>query len=119
MPDIPDAWSRPETTPIDFIVVGAGAGGAPLAARLVERGYTVLVTEMGPERPAPPQDAAVFTVNGKPVTVENTEVPLLHGETTEDERHSLRFFVEHFPGGAASSKDPLRNEVLQAERKPP
>src|SRR5947209_18998164 len=86
MPVIPNEWKNAEQTPLDFIVVGAGAGGAPLAARLVERGYTVLVVEMGPEKPAPLEGAGV----------ENTEVPLLHSETTEDARHSLRFFVKHF-----------------------
>jgi choline dehydrogenase len=96
MPDIEPTWTDPERTPIDFIIVGAGAGGAPLAARLAERGYTVLVTEMGPARPSRDKDAVV----------ENTEVPLLHAETTEDHRHSLRFFVKHFDHDPDQSLDP-------------
>jgi choline dehydrogenase len=96
MPEIPDAWKKPETTPLDFILVGAGAGGAPLAARLAERGYTVLVAEMGPDRPEKPADAVV----------ENTDVPLLHPEVTEDPRHALRYFVKHFDSDPKDSLDP-------------
>jgi choline dehydrogenase len=96
MPEIPEEWQRRETTPFDFIVVGAGAAGAPLAARLAERGYTVLLTEMGPERPPKPPGAAV----------EPTEVPLLHAEVTEDPRHALNFFVSHFDPAAGPSLDP-------------
>src|SRR6516164_10918521 len=96
MTTIPEDWKAPDRTPLDFIVVGAGAGGAPLAARLVERGYTVLVVEMGPEKPPKPEGAVV----------EDTEVPLLHSETTEDARHSLRFFVKHFDEDPAGSLDP-------------
>lgn len=95
MLEIPDEWRDRDRTPIDFIVVGAGAGGAPLAARLVERGYTVLVLEMGPRSPAPPEG----------VKVEPTDVPLLHPSTTEDHRHSLRFFVKHFDGDPKDSQD--------------
>jgi len=95
MTPIPDTWRDRTRTPIDFIVVGAGAGGAPLAARLVERGYTVLVIEMGPRQPDKPPGAQV----------EPTEVPLLHPSTTEDERHSLRFFVKHFDHDPEESRD--------------
>jgi choline dehydrogenase len=96
MTTIPDDWKAPDRTPLDFIIVGAGAGGAPLAARLAERGYTVLVVEMGPEKPPPPAG----------VKVEPTEVPLLHIESTEDERLSLRFFVQHFDDDPDRSQDP-------------
>jgi choline dehydrogenase len=95
MDKIADEWQDKYRTPLDFIIVGAGAGGAPLAARLVERGFTVLVIEMGPAKPDRPPQARV----------ENTEVPLLHTETTEDPRHSLRFFVDHFDGGPQKSLD--------------
>jgi choline dehydrogenase len=96
MTSIRPDWQDPDCTPLDFIVVGAGAGGAPLAARLVERGYTVLVVEMGPRKPDPRPGAVV----------ENTDVPLLHTETTEDPRHALRFFVKHFDNDPAGSLDP-------------
>jgi len=95
MSDIPNDWRDRATTPLDFIIVGSGAGGGPLAARLAERGYQVLVLEMGPLKPAKENDAFV----------ENTEVPLLHPETTEDPRHSLRFFVKHFDHDPAGSLD--------------
>ncbi|MEO9591601.1 GMC family oxidoreductase [Rhodopirellula bahusiensis] len=93
---IPEAWKKLETTPLDFILVGSGAGGSPLAARLAERGYQVAVVEMGPRKPDKASDAVV----------ENTEVPLLHPETTEDSRHSLRYFVKHFDHDPNESLDP-------------
>ncbi|MDY3552366.1 GMC oxidoreductase [Gemmata sp. JC717] len=108
MPEIPADWQRPETSPFDFVIVGAGAGGAPLAARLAERGYTVLLAEMGPEKPPKPADALV----------ENTDVPLLHPEVTEDPRHALRFFVRHFDGPAAASLDPKVHAPLPGSPAP-
>ena len=94
MLDIPDDWQTPET-PIDFIIVGGGAGGCPLAARLAERGFTVLVLEMGPGTP-PPDATSV---------VENTLVPLLHPETTEDPRHQLNYFVNQRGDTPADAND--------------
>ncbi len=96
MTTIPSDWKDPLGSPLDFILVGAGAGGAPLAARLAERGYRVLVIEMGPRRPEKAERAVV----------EDTEVPLLHAESTEDDRHSLRFFVKHFDEDLDRSLDP-------------
>lgn len=94
--DIPKEWGDPVTTPFDFVIVGAGAGGAPLACRLAERGYRVAVLEMGPDKPPTPSDAQV----------ENTAVPLLHAEVTEDPRHALKFFVRHLADDAEGRTDP-------------
>jgi choline dehydrogenase len=101
---IPEDWKDPERTLLDFIVVGAGAGGAPLAARLAERGYTVLVVEMGPSKPPSGTE------------VENTQVPLLHIESAEDTRHALRFFVKHFDDDPDASLDPKVHRPENARR---
>jgi choline dehydrogenase-like flavoprotein len=53
----PDVFARGGWTPmrqyaekeaVDFVIVGAGAGGATLACRLAERGFSVIVFEAGP-----------------------------------------------------------------------
>lgn len=84
----------------DYIIVGSGAGGAPLAARLARAGKKVLVieagsnhTQLGPREPSN----------------EITRVPLLHAASTEHPDLSWRFFVEHYgqlPNGIAP--DPKR-----------
>jgi len=38
----------PEREPVDFAIVGAGAGGATLAAKLAEAGFSVVVFDAGP-----------------------------------------------------------------------
>lgn len=89
--EIPADWLGAES-PIDFIVVGAGAAGCPLAARLAERGYYVVVIEMGPKNP-PLADN---------VQADSIRVPLLHAEATEDPRYALQYFVKQRddePGG--------------------
>ncbi|HEY8162191.1 MAG TPA: GMC family oxidoreductase [Methylocystis sp.] len=37
-----------EGEPVDFLIVGAGAGGATLACKLAEKGFSVVVLEAGP-----------------------------------------------------------------------
>ena len=53
-PDVfaPDAW-RPmreyaENEPVDFAIVGTGAGGGTLACRLAEKGFSVVAFDAGP-----------------------------------------------------------------------
>ena len=71
----------------DFIIVGSGAGGAPLAARLVQAGKRVLVIEAGP-------DHGLGDANSPANEV--TRVPAFHGLSTEHPDISWRFFVNHF-----------------------
>lgn len=40
--------THPDTEPVDFAIVGAGAGGATLAARLAEKGFSVVCFDAGP-----------------------------------------------------------------------
>jgi choline dehydrogenase len=76
------ASPEPETR-YDYIVVGSGAGGGPLAARLAESGMRVLLLEAGAEGPREP-DSDVYAV------------PAFHGLATEDPATSWQFFVRHY-----------------------
>ncbi|MGJ0535648.1 GMC family oxidoreductase [Methylocystis sp.] len=53
-PDVfrPGGWTPmrqyAEREPVDFLIVGAGAGGATLACKLAEKGFSVVVLDAGP-----------------------------------------------------------------------
>jgi choline dehydrogenase len=63
----------------EYVVVGSGAGGGPLAANLARRGHTVLLLEAGGA------DAPI-----------NYSVPAFHGLATEDPALSWQYFVKHY-----------------------
>lgn len=95
---------EPETIPVeqtdfDFIIIGSGAGGAPLAARLAEAGRRVLVIEAGPNQAAAPATEGSHEVS---------RVPVLHAASTEHPDLAWRYFVRHYrsrpPGVAQDSK---------------
>jgi len=67
-----------ETDP-DYIVIGSGAGGGPLAANLARAGYTVLLMEAGGTHEN-----------------ENYTVPAFHPLATEDEDMQWNYFVKHY-----------------------
>ena len=70
--------SAPYLTGYDYIVVGSGPGGAPLAARLGLAGYNVLVIEAGAD--VAPLDW-------------NISVPLFNSKASEDPLISWDFYV--------------------------
>lgn len=91
MEDTRSVAGSPETGGFHYIIVGSGAGGAPLAARLVLRGYRVLVLEAGADHSSqPPEDRAR----------EISQVPSFHGASTEDPDLSWQFFVKHYDDAA-------------------
>ncbi len=75
-------------TEFDYIVVGSGAGGGPLAARLAEANRRVLLLEAGGD--------------DEPY---NYQVPVLHGRATEDPAMRLDFFVRHYQNLKRQSLD--------------
>ncbi|HEX8163972.1 MAG TPA: GMC family oxidoreductase [Pyrinomonadaceae bacterium] len=80
----------------DYIVVGSGAGGGPLAANLARAGFKVLLLEAG----------------GDPCTEDKTgrgrymyEVPIFHGLSTEYPECAWDFFVRHYTSTDRQRRD--------------
>lgn len=79
----------PKTTTYDYIVVGSGPGGGPLAARLAIAGFSVLLLEAGDD-------------HGDDLTV---EIPLLQTASSEYIPQSWQFFVDHYQNSAQAQDD--------------
>ncbi len=71
----------------DYIIVGSGAGGGPLAARLALNGFRVLLIEAGSSGTAVSPPAA---------SPEVSLVPAFSAVASEDPELSWEFFVKHY-----------------------
>ncbi len=88
----------------DYIVVGSGAGGGTLAARLAEAGRSVLLLEAGgdPHLLSGTNDDQPG-VNRLP---DDYDVPSFHGFASENDAMRWDFFVRHYTSDAMQEKDP-------------
>ncbi|KAK8086350.1 hypothetical protein PG994_001324 [Apiospora phragmitis] len=73
----------------EYVVVGSGAGGGPLAARLAMAGHKTLLIEAGDDQ-------------GKNI---NYTVPAFNAKSSEDEHLSWNFFVRHYEDDAKQARD--------------
>ena len=83
--------SRPRAEPaelFDYVVVGSGAGGGPVAANLAEAGHRVLLLEAGLD----PED-------------DDYRVPAFHGRASESPGMSWPYFVRHYDDDARQRRD--------------
>jgi choline dehydrogenase-like flavoprotein len=88
----------------DYIVVGSGAGGGTVAARLAERGFRVLLLEAGGDpRKLQGGDAQDPTGNRLP---DDYDVPVFHPQSTENDAIKWDFFVRHYADQARQTRDP-------------
>jgi choline dehydrogenase-like flavoprotein len=72
----------------DFIVVGSGAGGGPVAVNLAKAGYTVLLLEAG-GADEPPE----------------YKVPAFHSLSTEHPELAWKFYVQHYGNKQTQRRD--------------
>jgi choline dehydrogenase-like flavoprotein len=101
----------PQTTPFDYIVVGSGAGGGPLAARLALNGRHVLLIEAGgdpalaqPDARAQPMTQGDPSLGQQPMR-QVYAVPAFHAPATEDDDMSWKFSVRHYTDFSRQNKD--------------
>ncbi|MEO6093954.1 MAG: GMC family oxidoreductase [Novosphingobium sp.] len=80
----------------DYVVIGSGAGGGTLAARLVEAGRSVLVIEAGPDPLGTDLPGATST---------HYRVPAFHAYASEDSTFGWAYHVSHFDDRADSAGD--------------
>ncbi|KAK8134670.1 hypothetical protein PG984_006682 [Apiospora sp. TS-2023a] len=73
----------------EYVVVGSGAGGGPLAARLAIAGHKTLLIEAGDDQ-------------GKNI---NYTVPAFNAKSSEDEHLAWNFYVRHYEDDAKQARD--------------
>ena len=93
----------------DYVIVGSGAGGGTLAARLAEAGKRVVLLEAGRDP---------LGESGRRLP-EDYEVPAFHPFAAENPAMSWDFFVRHYEDETQQRRDPKctpRGIVLSARR---
>jgi choline dehydrogenase-like flavoprotein len=94
---------NPENPEYEYIVVGSGAGGGTVAARLAEAGRSVLLLEAGGD----PRQLA----GGDPVQPDSNrlpydyDLPAFHAFASENEAMKWDFFVRHYSDDATQKRD--------------
>ena len=93
----------------EYIVVGSGAGGGTLAARLAESGRTVVLLEAGGDpRRLSGGDPTDPDGNRLPDTY---DVPAFHAFASENDAMAWNFFVRHYESDARQREDPKYRET--------
>jgi len=103
-----------QTAEYEYIIVGSGAGGGTLAARLAEQGKKVLVLEAGGD-PKTLQGGDAIDPTGKRLP-QDYEVPVFHAISTENEAIRWDYFVRHYADDTLQKKDTKYVEDYEGQK---
>src|SRR6185312_12503388 len=85
----------------DYIVIGSGAGGGPLAANLAKAGFKVMLMEAGGDSCLESGDRGRWMY----------EVPIFHGASTEYDECAWDFYVRHYSDDAQQARDSKKKMI--------
>jgi len=103
-----------ETSPYEYIVVGSGAGGGTVAARLAEWGHRVLLLEAGGD-PRLLEGGDAIQPDAKR-TRDDYDVPLFHAIASENDAMKWDFFVKHYKDQALAKLDDKYYETYNGKK---
>ncbi len=102
------------TADYEYVVVGSGAGGGTVAARLAESGFKVLLLEAGGD-PVTLQGGDPVDPTGNRLP-DDYNVPVFNAFASENDAMKWDFFVRHYTDNALQHRDPKAVDTPEGPR---